>query len=460
MGKMSDTKLNVMDKMFYALERLGYPPFARIHFDLCGGNIDIELLRQAYLLVIERYPVFNSTIEDRSSGLKWELYWVPGRKVNEKQVVRLCDFSHLTIGKADEKFKDIQFAPFNNYSAKETPPFMMILCKYPENHYKLITFFHHAAADAHGYSIFLKDLFYTYNQLEARQTLPVYNPVLHTSPLLPRTVMGRITGFFAGLCILIGHLLKCEGKDFAKVVSDKNKFSNRFSAIQRALEANRFQKYLSASKYFGATLTEFLIAAQMVALDRWKMEYNEPCETISVQVQKNLRKSKAESKELANKFSPFLITTSRENRTKLSALINHIHQLSQSAKNSNMAEKNICLLWILNYRFILQCLSILVSFIFNNQRMGDSFVVSNIGRFWDGANGRPTLTHLGNSEIISCYFAAPPMPPVGTLSGYWTFRNRLFFSFNYFPQSLSDEAAIRYVDIFEEVIDEMADLAH
>jgi NRPS condensation-like uncharacterized protein len=459
-GKMSDSKLNEMDKVFYTLECLGYPPFARIHFDLSGGYVDIGLLRQAYLLVIERYPVFNSTIEDRSSGLKWELYWVPGKKVDEQQVVRLCDFSHLTREKAEEKFKNIQFDPFKSYSARKTPPFMMVLCKYPDNHYKLIAFFHHAAADAHGYSMFLKDLFYTYNQLEAHRTLPVYDPVVHTSPLLPQTMMGKVSGFFEGLCILIGHFLKCKGKDFAKVASGQNKYSGRISAIQRALEAHRLQKYLSASKYFGVTLTEFLIAAQMVALDRWKVEYNEPCETISVQVQKNLRKSNAELRELANKFSPFLITTSRENRTKLSALINHIHQLSQSAKNSNMAEKNICLLWILNNRFTIKCLSVLAPYFFNNQRLGDSFVVSNIGRFWDGANGRPTLTHLGNSEIISCYFAGPPMPPVGTLSGYWTFRNRLCFSFNYFPQSLSDEAAIRYVDIFEEVIDEMAGLAH
>ena len=52
------------------------------------------------------------------------------------------------------------------------------------------------------------------------------------------------------------------------------------------------------------------------------------------------------------------------------------------------------------------------------------------------------------------------MPPVGTLSGYWTFRNKLFYSFNYFTQSLSAEAAERYTDLFEEVMDEMADLVH
>jgi len=62
--------LNEQDKLFYCLECMGSPPIERLNFTLEGGTINIELLRKAYLIEIERYPIFNSVIKDRSIGHK------------------------------------------------------------------------------------------------------------------------------------------------------------------------------------------------------------------------------------------------------------------------------------------------------------------------------------------------------------------------------------------------------
>ena len=46
--------LNELDKLFYLWELLGYQARGRIVFELRGGHIDLELLRQAYAAEVRR----------------------------------------------------------------------------------------------------------------------------------------------------------------------------------------------------------------------------------------------------------------------------------------------------------------------------------------------------------------------------------------------------------------------
>ncbi|MEI6126670.1 MAG: hypothetical protein WCQ99_08990, partial [Pseudomonadota bacterium] len=233
--------LNELGKMFYALECMGYPVIQRTWFQLRRGSVDIELLRQAYLFEIERYPIFKSVIRDLPSSLRWNLCWSPLDRIDAAQSVRLCDLSQLNPQEAQKKFEEIQFDAFLQYSSQKNPPLFMVLCTFPESCSRLITFFHHAAADSAGCLLFLKNLFETYNSLAGKGTagpaaLPAAgsSPPLMTSQLLAASLVGRLKGFFQGIGLLVQQAFLKKG-EAAKLLYGKNTFAGTINAVCREI---------------------------------------------------------------------------------------------------------------------------------------------------------------------------------------------------------------------------------
>lgn len=457
-------EVNELGILFYALECLGYPVIQRTHFELQGGEIDIELLRKAYLLEIERYPIFKSTINEDPSRVRWHLYWVPLTYVDAHQMIRLCDVSQLSPAEADRQFEQLLFDPFTQYSSLTHPPLSMVLYKYHENRYKLITFFHHAAADSYGCLLFLKDLFQCYTRL-VHGTLPppgegasaAPGPVM-TARLLPDSPAGRIRGFCAGMRVLIRKLTQRQG-DSAKLRYGESMRGGSIHAICRAIAPDRMTRYLQASKYLGTTFTGFFAAAQTEALSRWKKRHHEPCERISMQIHQNLRAREEELREVQNKFSVFLVSTHTQDRTSLPRLVQCINEQSRRALENAMAAKLICLLWPLNARIAQKLMSLWGTIVFKNQICADSFQISNIGRIWTGPGGKPLVTHLGDAEITACYMPGHPVPSIGTFTSFCTYGNTLFLSFNYCTWALSRTDAETFVASIEQVLDELAGYA-
>jgi len=458
-SRASGIPLNELDKMFYALDLLGPAAIVRIHFELTGGEVDMDLLRQAYAVEIERRPVLNAVIADSSPGSGLQVRWLPRGTADPQQAVRFHDFSVLSAGAAEAKFREIQFDPFSEYNCRKDPPFFLVLCKLTDQRHMLIAFIHHALTDAHGYSVILKELFGAYNLMAAGLALEeAASPVECEAPLslLPESRRERVMKCLGAAALLIRRFINNRGQIPVKIFYGKNTFAGTAFAVQRALVKEKRSRYVAAAKRAGVMLNDFLLTGHIAAIDRWKRERGEPCGLISLEVHKDLRTEASELQKLSNKFSSFFISTQPRHRADLKILLQHVRRENEKAQHHQIAEKMISFLWVLNAPLAATTLKQVLNFIFNNPALGESLQVSNLGRLWSGPGNKPTLAYLGDSEITACYMAGPPIPSVGCYTSFLTYKQSLFFSFNCFHWAMSAGEANQFVDIFEEELEKLA----
>ena len=456
----SGIPLNELGKLFYSWEQLGFHAMVRILFEFEGGPIDIQLLRQAYTILIKRRPVLNATTIKGPSRRGWDLRWMPRTDMDPQQAVRLCDFSALSVVAAEDKIREIQFDPFMDYSSHKDPPFFMALCKAPDGRHKLLVFIHHALTDASGIGLILQELFNTYNHLSAGLTVDdseCHGPCAAPSPLLPESRSRRFIKVLGALTFLFGLFIKSRGQSPVKILYGRNTFVSKTAAVLREVSAAQFPRYRSAAKRLGSGLNLFLVTAQIAAIDRWKRERKENCGLISMNIHTGLRPAQNSSGDLSNRFSTLILHSYPRHRTSLKTLLHHVHQEHDKAQRRGIAEKLICLLWLLDTRIAAKTVPLWGNFIFNNPRIGDSSLATNLGRLWAGPDNTTLITSLGGVAITACYMAGPPTPSMGSYFAYLTFNDRLYFTFNYFDWALSVAEANRFVDIFEKTLADLAE---
>jgi NRPS condensation-like uncharacterized protein len=453
--------LNELDKMFYWVEPLGSRPIVRTVFEFKGGHIDLQLLRQAYALEIKRRPVLNATLAENPSGSGWDVRWMPRDFADENLAVRLCDFSGLSAEAAEKKIREIQFDPFTNYSAGKDLPFSMVLCPVPDGRQKLLAFSNHALTDAYGVGLIFQELFTTYNQLAAGlapddSLCP--DPGLPSVALLPSSRVKRCIQVLGALAFIAGQAIKTGFQAPAKIFSGENSLSGATGAVQREMSQDRLSRYLAAAKRHGISFTVLFVAAQFQTIDRWKKARGETAGLISIDVHQNLRMEEREFLELSNKFSTFVISTLPRHRIRPKDLLQHVRREQEKAQRRGIAQKLICLLWLLDSRIVVKKLPPWVmNLLFSNPKMGDSTQVTNLGRLWAGPDNSTRITRLGDAEISGCFMASQPSPAVGNFTSFLTFKNRLFLSFNYFNRTMTDAQAQQFMDLFEKALADLAE---
>lgn len=458
----SGIPLNELDKFFYSWELLGARPVSRILFEFSGGHIDVELLRRAYSLEIKCRPVLNATIHEYPARPGWDVRWLPAGEADPSRAVKKYDFTSLSAGEAEERSRQVLLDPLLDYSSLRNPPFCLALCALPKGRHKLVAFIHHAVTDAYGIGLILGDIFIFYNRLAAGDAADApaasRTPRGAPSSLLPSARSARLKKIIVALAFVARHAVRTGFRSPAKVFCGKSTFAGRVAAVQREVSEKRLFRYLAAAKRQRVTLNVLLVAAQITALERWKRGRGEPCGLISIEVHKNLRREEQDFRELSNKFSTYLVVTQPGHRAGLNALVEHVAREQEHAFKSGMAEKIIGLLWPFNTRIGAKTLPRWGNAVFSNPQIGDSSQVTNVGRVWADPGGATRITSLGSAEITGCYMAALPSPSIGNYSSFVTFRNRLFISFNYFEWAMSDAEARRFVDIFQQALDDLADL--
>jgi hypothetical protein len=118
--------LNELDKLYFTWELLGYQPMVRILFEIRGGKIDLELLRQAYVAEIKRRPALNARIYDNVPGNNWQVRWKLRDEIDAVHAVRMNDFSALSPDAAEVKIRQLQFNPFADFILRAA--FFLELC--------------------------------------------------------------------------------------------------------------------------------------------------------------------------------------------------------------------------------------------------------------------------------------------------------------------------------------------
>ena len=93
--------------------------------------------------------------------------------------------------------------------------------------------------------------------------------------------------------------------------------------------------------------------------------------------------------------------------------------------------------------------------LFNNSAAGDSFQITNVGKIWIDQNGRTEPGRLGSADISACYLVAPPIPSIGSCISFCGYNNALHMSFNYLEGLMSRRDAEQFMNLFENVLDEL-----
>ena len=450
--------LNELDKLFFTWELLGYQAMARILFEFSGGKIDLELLRQSYVAEIKRRPVLNARIDDNAPGKNWQVRWKLRDEIDAVHAVHMSDFSALSPDAAEENIRQLQFNPFTDFSLRTDAAFFLELCRMPGDKWKLLAFIHHALADGYGISLILEELFATYNQLIEGQNIDTSGIEIVAalpSPLLPKNRGELFKRLFGAIIFLSRLIIKARFTPAAKVAYGSHTFRAATFAVQRTITRERLSRYLAAAKRGGITFNILLVAAQATTIERWKRSRGEPCGIINIDVHQNLRTQPAELQELSNKFSPFIIPIKSADRRDPKTLLRYLQNMQEQATRDRIAQKMITFLYLLDTRIGRKTQRLWQNLIFNNPLFGDSSSVSNIGKMWADSDGSTRITQLGDAEITACYIAGPPIPSIGNYFGYLTYNDSLFIIFNYFEWAMTTDEACRFVDLFEEILEEL-----
>jgi hypothetical protein len=120
--------------------------------------------------------------------------------------------------------------------------------------------------------------------------------------------------------------------------------------------------------------------------------------------------------QVQNRFSMFLMASQPQDRSDPAGLIQLPHRQNRHAIDDRLAKKYLEVLLPLRLRAARALLRVWGNLAFKNPRFGVSFQISNVGRIWTGAEGRPLLDHLGDAEITACYVPGHPMPSIGTIT--------------------------------------------
>lgn len=450
--------LNELDKLFFSWGDLGYHAVSRIVFECKGGTIDLELLRQAYAVEIKRRPVLNARIDD-SAPKGWKVYWKLRAESDAFSVVRMSDFSALSLGDAEEKVRQLQFDPFPAYNLRTHPPFFLHLCRLPGGTWKLLVFIHHALADGYGITLILEELLTAYNRIatgDRIEVLPGEIMAARQLPLLPANRLVLVRQILCALFYFVRLNITARLSSAAKIADGSHTFRAATAAVFRSVSPDRLARYRAAARRAGITFNVLLVAAQALALERWKRGRGEHCGLINIQIHHNLRSKPEDFQQLANKFCPFIIPILPAARKDPQKLLRYVQWRQEQAVRNQTAQKIAALLSLLNTRLGRRTQTFWQHLIFNNPRFGDSSTVSNIGKMWTGSDGLTRVTRLGDAEIKSLYIAGPPVPSIGSYFGYLTYNETLYIMFNYFEWTMTDDDACRFVDLFEELLEELA----
>lgn len=451
--------LNELDKLFFSWGDLGYHAVSRILFEFKGGSIDLELLRQAYAVEIKRRPVLNARIDDSVPGNNWKVYWKLRTDSDAVAAVRMCDLSALSFRDAEVKVRQLQFDPFGGYNLRTDPPFFIHLCRMPASAWKLLVFIHHALADGHGITLILEELIAAYNRLAAGDGIDIPPGEIMTArqlPLLPANRLVLVRQILCALFYFVRLNITARLSSAAKIAYGSHRFRAATAAVCRSVSPERLARYRAAAKRVGVTFNVLLVGAQALALERWKRSRGENCGLINIQIHQNLRSSPEDFQQLSNKFCPFIIPIPSAARKDPKKLLQYVQRRQEQAVRNQTAQKIAALLSLLNTSLGRKTQKFWQHLIFNNPRFGDSSTVSNIGKLWVGSDGLTHVTRLGDAEIKSVYIAGPPVPSIGSYFGYLTYNDTLFIMFNYFEWTMTDDDARCFVDLFEEILEELA----
>lgn len=452
MSIVPEIPLNGIDKVYYSWEQFGYRALMRISFDLKGGAVDAELLRQAYAFEVKRWPILNAAIVEKT-GPGWDLRWAPRGRIDAEQAVREFDFSMLDAQAAENKIKELQFDSFPGSNSRKDLSFFIYLCRLPDAGSRLLVFMHHALTDAHGIQVVLGGIFSTYNSLCAGMPPAAAQcNAAPPAPLLPVKRSRHLRNMLEMSFFFITRLITLRGQSPVKMMRGKSSFSGRTAAVMREISAEQFTLMRSSAKRHGARLDSLLAAAQITAVAGWKKEQGEPAGLINAEILAGLRTEEDTHQNLSNKFSPIIVDSTPAQRTTPAILLQHINKQLDRARERNFAGKLLSFLNLVNNRIGSKTVRLWGGLVCNNPRIGDSTMITNIGRVWAGPDNTTLITKLGDADITACYMAGPPMPSIGSYSGFLSFNNRLYYSFNYFDWAMTDADAHRFTELFEQAL--------
>jgi NRPS condensation-like uncharacterized protein len=217
----------------------------------------------------------------------------------------------------------------------------------------------------------------------------------------------------------------------------------KFNATVRQLPPDRMGEIKRASKQYGATVNDYLLAAMFQTVKKWCREWIKPSDRIYINVPMSLRSP--EDRTLSNILSGVTASLQPGSITVKEEMLPLIRKEIAALTASNIAET------LIYFSALIKPLPIVVRRIFlkrNAPSYAPTIVLSNMGILSPNPSHKDEegFHFLGDARIRDLY----GMPAVGAwpMLLLYTYNDRMIFNMSFLESYFPPETAARFMDSF------------
>jgi NRPS condensation-like uncharacterized protein len=446
---MNESKLfplSIVDDLIYCLDK-AYPSlvFNYAWILTLEGEVSTEILLNALDKTMDYYPKSRCVITDEYPSYKrwfrycWKLTECPSRDIFREMV--LPADTQFTFEDALTYYVDHHALLAIDLSSHI--PLRVLLIRQPGRAY-LFFIMHHAAADGLSGFFFIQqfiryyeDMLYGRKEVNAPavkfEDISLPDVRFRWRHFSPRRLRPFFENFF----------LTLKEPPLNTYPAKTRTIIGKFNATVRWLSPDRMVEIRHASKQYGATVNDYLLATMFQTVKKWCREWITPSDRIYINVPMSLRSP--EDRTLSNIFSSVTMSLKPGLITGKEEMLPLIRKEIAALTASKIAET------LINFSLLIKPLPI-VSRRSHYRALTPSYastiVLSNMGILSPNPSHRDEegFHCLGGARIRELY--GIPAVHVWPMLLLYTYNDRMIFNMSFLESYLSPEAAGSFIDSF------------
>ena len=427
---------------------------------LLRGDLDVEAMKQAFLVAQESRPTYNAHLIFTSRS-PWRTFaWQYTESQNHLEV---NDFSHLPQLPDDpgdwlhEKMNPLVETPLdlsNEFAIK----FKLLIL--PEDYCFIVILFHHVVADGAKVYELAKDVFYFYHKSVMGEE-PEWSDIstLHAvagkvEPVKPISTWRFIKRGF-------GENRMYPIKETTQFATSPSPTGKGRHIVRHIIDDKNLQKALrDRARREGGTLTDLMVSGSKLAIEQWNAEKNESARIMyhGIAVNQRLRQSTESTKGQGNPMSAITIPSNSQDRKDPEALlrymINERKERLDAGLDVKLAQFSRGLLRVgrmlpinIRYKVLRKILDTKIS-----------HFVTNLGIVWpEIKDGKPTgetaLRKVGELELVDIHSSVGTTEKNPSVLIVRSFLGRLYMVMVYGKWGVNEKDADNFSKlVYEKVI--------
>jgi len=394
------------------------------------GTFNKEIFKDTYYEFLERYPIFNSVLVEKRTGLFYKLYRKPVDSIYEVKEVSLLDPHIPNREKITKYFSKRVLTDFDLFNEV---PFLPYICDLGNSHHALVFVSHHVLSDGHGVATFLMKFFLIYYE-------KLYNKTISIDGILglfssrkkgSQEKLSRLT-ILKILLSNMGIVIKLFFLNRAKTFKLKYPKRNDRYVEKMIFEKEIQEKLRIIARSKDSTVNDLLIAILFRALDTMFEGNRKDKKLFTISAPVNIFGKLPIDDDRANHITSLVYGSYATHREDLDLLLKLIKISRIRQINADIDVVQFHFLQLLVKFTHLFPYRLRVRLFKNVFQQPSTSMLSNLGILWpELKKGRPTGRSMvvkvaKDLEIADIDFNYPGVPSVGHGLASYTFRERLF----------------------------------